>query len=34
MMYVAGETQEPSLETISLVEEIIKDQVYLMVGTL
>ncbi|KAJ9138384.1 Transcription initiation protein Spt3 [Pleurostoma richardsiae] len=30
MMYVAGETEEPSLETISLVEDIIRDQVILM----
>ncbi|KAH7139598.1 transcription initiation factor IID, 18kD subunit-domain-containing protein [Dactylonectria estremocensis] len=30
MMYVAGESQEASVETISLVEEIIRDQVALM----
>ncbi|KAH6977597.1 transcription initiation factor IID, 18kD subunit-domain-containing protein [Ilyonectria sp. MPI-CAGE-AT-0026] len=30
MMYIAGETQDPSVETISLVEEITRDQVVLM----
>lgn len=32
MMYIAGETQDPSVETISLVEEITRDQVVLMVS--
>ncbi|KAH8821815.1 transcription initiation factor IID, 18kD subunit-domain-containing protein [Xylogone sp. PMI_703] len=33
MMYIAGETQEPPLETITLVEEIIRDQVIHMLTT-
>lgn len=32
-MYIAGETQDPSVETIAVVEEIIRDQVVLMVRT-
>lgn len=31
MMYVSGETQEPSVDTIMLVESIVRDQVVLMV---
>lgn len=31
MMYIAGETHDPPIETISLVEEIIRDQVVQMV---
>ncbi|KAI8716297.1 hypothetical protein NCS52_00922900 [Fusarium sp. LHS14.1] len=30
MMYIAGETQDPSAETIAIVEEIIRDQLVLM----
>ncbi|EEU33853.1 uncharacterized protein NECHADRAFT_55950 [Fusarium vanettenii 77-13-4] len=30
MMYIAGETQDPSAETIAVVEEIIRDQLVLM----
>lgn len=30
-MYIAGETQEPSVETIAVVEEIVRDQIILMV---
>ncbi|KAI8663303.1 hypothetical protein NCS57_00930900 [Fusarium keratoplasticum] len=33
MMYIAGETQDPSVETIAVVEEIIRDQVVLMLTT-
>ncbi|UPK92906.1 hypothetical protein LCI18_003841 [Fusarium solani-melongenae] len=33
MMYIAGETQDPSVETITVVEEIIRDQVVLMLTT-
>ncbi|KAH8621933.1 hypothetical protein IG631_23328 [Alternaria alternata] len=33
MMYIAGETQETSLETLALVENIIRDQVLLMITT-
>lgn len=34
MMYVAGETQDPSPDTLTLVEDIIRDQVILMVPSL
>ncbi|KAJ4310181.1 Transcription initiation protein spt3 [Fusarium piperis] len=33
MMYIAGETQDPSVETIAVIEEIIRDQVVLMLTT-
>lgn len=31
MMYIAGETQEPSTKTVKLIEDIILDQVVHMV---
>lgn len=33
MMYVSGETAEPSAETTYLIEEIVREQVVEMVGT-
>ncbi len=34
MMFVAGETGEPSSETTTLIEQIVHEQVYEMVGYL
>lgn len=34
MMFVAGETQDPSPDTLTLVEDIIRDQVILLVCSL
>ena len=33
-MYVAGETQDPAVETLAMVEEIIRQQVVQMVDLL
>jgi transcription initiation protein SPT3 len=34
MMFVSGETQEPTAETTTLVEQVVKEQVKELVGIL